>query len=79
MKKVWILKNLELILAKKTRIEQLSNPLLAFEMKSIILQLTIWTYFSKLDEKLVKITENVNKNSWITSNILKNLSLDNFL
>ena len=49
------------------------------ERKLIRLQLTILTYFIKIDKKLVKNTENVNKNSWITSNIHKTLSLDNSL
>ena len=51
----------------KTRIEQLSNPPLSLQIKSITLQLTILTYFSNIDENVVEIDENlvknVNKNS----------------
>ena len=35
--------------------------------------------FNKIDESLVKITENVIKNSWITSYIHKTFNLDNSL
>ena len=52
---------------QKTCSEQFGNPPLSSEIKSITLQLTILTYFSKIDENLVKIVEylvkNVNKNS----------------
>ena len=55
------------MLLKRTRIEQLSNPPLSLEIKSITLLLTILTYFSNIDEILVKIDENlvnnVSKNS----------------
>ena len=51
-----------IILAKKTRIEQFSNPPLSLEIKSLTLQLKTLTDCSKIDENSVKNTENVNKN-----------------
>ena len=49
--------------SQKTRIELFSNPPPSLEMKSMMLQLTILTYFSNLDKNWVKNTENVNRNS----------------
>ena len=46
---------------RKTRIEQFSIPPLSLEMKLLLQQRTILTYFSKIDENLVKNTENVSK------------------
>ena len=52
--------------SQRTRIQQFSDLPLSLEIKCITLQLTILTYFSKIDENLVKIDENlvkkVNKN-----------------
>ena len=48
--------------SQKNRIEQFSNPLLCLEIRSITLQLTILTYFSNIDQNLVKIDENSDKN-----------------
>ena len=46
---------------RKTRIEQFSIPPLSLEMKLLLQQRTILTHFSKIDENLVKNTENVSK------------------
>ena len=64
---------------KKTRIEQFNLPPLSLEINWITLQLTILTYYSKIVENLVENTENMNENSWITSNIHKNSNPDNSL
>ena len=47
--------------SQKAQIEQFSIPPLSFKIKSITLQLTISTYFSKINRNLVKNTENVNE------------------
>ena len=61
--------------SQKTRIEQLSNPLLSLEMKKAV-QLTIFTFFS------AKLTKNWSKilKMWIKTTIIhKTLNLDNSL
>ena len=47
--------------SQKTGIEQLNNPPLSSEIESITLQLIILTYFSKIDENLIEIGENLVK------------------
>ena len=56
--------------SQKPRIEQFNSPPLSLEIKSITLQLTILSYFSKIDKSLVKIEENLVKNVNKTAEIL---------
>ena len=43
---------------QKTRIEQFSNTPLSLKIKSITLPLTVLTYISIIDEKLIRNTKN---------------------
>ena len=67
-KKSLIFENFSLNFSQKTRIKQLINFLLSLEMTSVTVQLTILTFFSKIDENMVKNTENVNKISNYSQN-----------
>ena len=57
--------------------EQFSKSPLSLKIKSIALSLTNLTYLSKIDDNLVKITENVTENNGKSSTIHKYLNLHN--